>query len=283
VGDNLYVERAMQRYSISTYIVQEAPRAEALALIAGAGFTLVELGCDPGHLGDWYKDPAAMRRELAALGLTPASLHIPTVAWDVANPDAAARRVALDAARATFDLAAEVGAEAVICHPNASTHPYSEETFDAETARSRESVVEMAGYAAEAGVRMALENLPARHTPRPGTTIGEVLAMIDDLGDHVGVCLDAGHSNANGYSAADEVREAGARLLALHIQDNDGQGDDQHILPGRGTTDWEAFLDALDDIDFAGLRTFEVGPHVASPEDVAALCALRDAWLARGR
>jgi sugar phosphate isomerase/epimerase len=273
----------MQRYSISTYIVQEAPRAEGLALIARAGFTLVELGCDPGHLEDWGKDPAAMRREMAALGLTPASLHIPTAAWDVANPDPAARRAALDAARAAFDLAAEVGAEVVICHPNASTYPHTEDTFDDEMARSREAVVEIAGYAAATGVRMALENLPARHTPRPGATMGQVLAMIDGLGDHVGVCLDAGHSNANGYSAAADAREAGARLFALHIQDNDGQGEDQHLLPGRGTTDWEAFLDALDDIRFAGLRTFEVGPHVASPEDVAALSALREAWLARGR
>lgn len=273
----------MQRYSLSSYIVQPWPRAEALALLADTGFTLVELGCDPGHLGDWSDDPAGMRRELQAHGLTAASLHIPTAAWDVGNPDAAKRRAALEAARAAFYLAAEIGAEAVICHPNASTQTFTPETFAADMARSRESVVEMAQYAADAGVRLALENLPARHLTRPGATMTEVLQLIEGLGDHVGVCLDAGHSNANGRSAAEEALEAGARLFALHIQDNDGQGEDQHLLPGRGTTDWEAFLAALDAISFTGLRTFEVGPDGSSPENVAALRALHEAWRARGR
>ena len=91
--------------------------------------------------------------------------------------------------------------------------------------------------------------------------------------------MDAGHANANGRSAAAGAREAGARLVALHIQDNDGLGDDQHWIPGRGTTDWRAFLDALDDIGFTGLRTFEVNPHGSSQASLAAVCALRDEWL----
>ena len=49
----------------------------------------------------------------------------------------------------------------------------------------------------------------------------------------------------------------GARILAVHIHDTDGR-DDRHWLPGRGTINWQEFLDALDEIDFAGPRILEL-------------------------
>jgi len=268
----------MSIYSVATCVAGRRPRAESLAAIARAGFTCVELDSDDGHLDDWTSDPAGMRRDLASYGLAARSVHLPTIAWDVTNPDLPTRRAALEAAHVCFDRAAEVGAEVVICHPNASTHEYTEENVASETARSCEAVAEMARYAAAVGVRMALENLPARHLPRPGTTVAQVLAMIDGLGEHVGVCLDAGHANANGRSAAAEAREAGDRLLALHIQDNDGLGEDQHWLPGCGTTDWEAFLVALKDMGFQGLSTFELNAAVSLEDALAALRTVREAW-----
>jgi len=265
-------------YSVATSVAGDLPRVQSLEAIARAGFTFVELDSDAGHLDNWTADPAGMRRDLASFGLAARSMHLPTTAWDVAHPDPAARRAALEAARIAFQQAAEVGAGVMICHPNASTHQYTEATFAAETARSRESVAEMARYAAATGVNMALENLPARHLPRPGTTIAHVLAMIDGLGEHVGICLDAGHANANGRNAAAEAREAGARLIALHIQDNDGLGEDQHWLPGRGTTDWGALLVALDEIGFQGPRTFEINSAGPLEDTLAALRTLREEW-----
>jgi len=271
----------MSVFSIATGTAGEVPRAEALARIAHAGFTSVELGGDADHLDGWPSDPAGMRRDLASFGLTARSVHLPTRAWNVGNPDAATRRDALEAARACFGQAAEVGAGVVICHPNASTQPFTAETFATNLARSREAVAAMAEYAADAGVRMALENLPARHLPRPGATVAQALGLIEGLGAHVGICLDAGHANSNGLSAAAEARAAGALLLALHLQDNDGLGEDQHLLPGDGTTDWGALLRALNEMRFAGLLTFEVAGGDAPCETLATLAALREEWKAR--
>jgi sugar phosphate isomerase/epimerase len=121
---------------------------------------------------------------------------------------------------------------------------------------------------------MAVENMPARGQRRPGVAIAEVAAIVDGLGDHVGICLDVGHSNLSGLDATDEVSAAGERLLALHLQDNDGNGEDQHLLPGQGTVDWDAVLNAIDRLDFRGPRTLEVidRDHVdASLRDLAAL------------
>jgi sugar phosphate isomerase/epimerase len=167
----------------------------------------------------------------------------------------------------------------VICHPNNyASDPFSADGFGASWQRTRESLAWLAEMAQRAGVRMAVENLPSRGLPRPGARVCDVLRMIEGLGAHVGVCLDAGHSNANGLSAAAEATEAGERLFALHIQDTDGLGDDQHWLPGRGTTDWPALLRALDKMRFVGARTFEVGASAGLEETIAALAALRGDW-----
>lgn len=268
-------------YSISTGTAGNVPRSEALARIARAGFTSVELGGNEHDLDHWTADPAGLRHDLAAFGLTPRSVHLPDNAWDVANADASVRRSALEAARACFGQAAEVGAGLVICHPNTSTLTYTVESLADNMARSRESVAEMARFAADAGMRMALENLPAHHQPRPGSIIAQTRELIAGLGEHVGICLDAGHANASGRSAAAEAREAGELLVALHLQDNDGLGEDQHLLPGRGTTDWRALLAALAEMRFAGLLTFEVAPGEAPTETLEAIRKLREEWEAR--
>lgn len=272
----------MSTYAISTALFKDIPLDEAISKTLEAGFHEFELSGVEGHLENWIADPARMRRILESAGIVARAVHTPSAGWDNGAADDAARRASIDVATASFVHAAGVGAGIVICHPNKPTDPFTPETFEANLARSRESLAILAERAKAAGVRMAVENLPVRGQPRPGASVADVLRMIDGLGDHVGICLDAGHSNANGLSAAKEVLEAGERLIALHIQDNDGSGEDQHILPGRGTTDWGAFLASLDTIGFEGLRTFEVMRGDDAEAILQGLARLRREWVARG-
>ena len=79
----------------------------------------------------------------------------------------------------------------------------------------------------------------------------------------------------------DEARAAGTTLLAVHIQDSDGLGEDQHLLPGAGSTEWQPFIAALDAVAPGCIRTFEVGANGADPEAVLRdVTRLRDAWSA---
>lgn len=114
--------------------------------------------------------------------------------------------------------------------------------------------------------------------------MAEILALVEGLGEHVGVILDVGHATANGLRAADEALLCGPQLFALHLQDNDGLGEDQHLLPGQGVTDWDALLGALRAMDFRGLATFEIGTREDVAGTLAALAALRDqpSWNGNG-
>ena len=97
--------------------------------------------------------------------------------------------------------------------------------------RLRRSMDALLPYAEERGVRIGFENLyPSNHE-----TIKQLLAKYSP--DQVGVCYDTGHGNiaGDGLDFLDEVKE---RLLILHLNDNDGTGD-QHNPLFSATVDWE--------------------------------------------
>jgi sugar phosphate isomerase/epimerase len=269
----------MRAYGICTSFFGSAPREQVIAQLAEAGFTEVELCGDPGHLDDWPADPASLRAALAAAGIRPRAVHSPAAGWNNGAADPATRQASLEIAAGCFPAAAAVGAEVVICHSNAGSEPYSEDVYAESRSRSIDSLAVLARRAAAAEVRVAAENLPARHLPRPGIAVGQLLEMIDGLGDHVGICLDAGHANANGLVAAEEARTAGAKLFAVHLQDSDGKGEDQHLIPGEGSTDWAALRAAFDEIGFTGSCCFEVlSPPEQCAARLAALAELRERW-----
>lgn len=252
---------------------------EGLAKVAAAGFTQVELSCWESPVGKWWKDPVLMRRLLDAAGLCARSMHTPEAGWNIDDPDEAKRLASVEAAASVFGPAAAVGVEMAICHPNYSSRTFAVEDYGASVSRSIASLALLAERAAEAGLKLAVENLPVRGTPRPAGCVEEVLRMIEGLGSHVGLCVDAGHANANGRSAAGELRRASGEILAVHIHDNDGLGPDQHLIPGKGTADWGAFVRTLDEVAPACIRNFEVPPVDGKVDDtLAALAALRGDW-----
>ncbi len=125
------------------------------------------------------------------------------------------------------------------------------------------------------GVKIAIEN---------GLTgfyhsADELIELIDRLQDDAfGLCWDTGHGNITGQDQAQAIRKMGARLLCVHLNDNDGQKD-QHLLPFMGTTDFAAISSALRQSGFNGVFTLESGgftktlPAAARP---AALKLARD-------
>jgi sugar phosphate isomerase/epimerase len=254
----------------------------AVRLAAEAGFREMELLCADGPPGDWYLDPAAARRVLDASGMKVRAVHSHPASWDNAADDEARRHASVKKAVECFGPAAEVGAGVVTVHPNyvgEDRQAFAATPFSRAWGRSRESLASLAEVTRAAGLHMALENMPARGLGRPGARMAEVLSLIEGLGPHVGVCLDAGHANANGLSVADEARAAGGRVLLTHFQDNDGKGEDQHWVPGEGTTDWTALRRALDESAPGCVRTFEVGSDNGNRAGrLQALARLRWEW-----
>ena len=253
----------MNQYAISTALFSSS-KPDVFDKIAAAGFREIELSGSSAMMQEWLCNLVVLARLVAASGLTIRSIHTPDHAWHNGALDDETRSASVAAVETTFQQAAELGAEYVIVHPNRRSEQPSGD-YKAIWQRSRESLVYLADRAKRFGIKMAVENMPWRDQSifapdrtMPGASVPQIIELIRGLGDHVGVCLDVGHSNAVGLSAAQEALDGGARLFCLHIQDNDGLGQDQHLLPGEGTINWPDFLMALETIHFAGMRTFEV-------------------------
>lgn len=119
----------------------------------------------------------------------------------------------------------------------------------------------------ETGVKVALETFGnARHSGKKGVDFfaipGEFLKTYNRLNsDDFVICLDSGHTNlamAFGYpSPAELVSLLGSRIKLLHLHDNHGLID-EHSLPFTGNIDWNALMQALEDIKYDGAYNFEV-------------------------
>jgi sugar phosphate isomerase/epimerase len=56
---------------------------------------------------------------------------------------------------------------------------------------------------------------------------------------------------------SDAIREVGRLVWALHLHDNNGDGD-FHLPPGKGNIDWSAVARALRDASYRGTLNLEL-------------------------
>ena len=164
------------------------------------------------------------------------------------------------AVMASIEIAAELGAGQIVVHPihapGVSRDEQREINFDFYS--------EVVDYARALGVRVAIENMWARHRDKPerivpnvcsvGAELSEYVDMMDS--DYVTACLDIGHAGLVGERADDMIRALGKRLGAIHIHDNDFVTD-LHTLPYMGSVNFDEVCRALREVDYSGDLTFE--------------------------
>lgn len=225
------------RFGACTWIFGDAPIEKMAHKLAGLGYDGLELK------GDLAYSPAQLRPLLAGLGLEVLSITPEDV--DLAHPDAAVRREALDYYRRAIDLAAGLGCPIVSCHGAVGRiRPMAAQSE--ELAYLREGVATLAEVARAAGVRIAVEVLN-RYESHLVNTASQALALLEGIDPGAaGILLDTYHMNIEEASPAGAVRLAGERLLLFHVADSN------RAAPGRGHTDWPALLAALREAGYGG-------------------------------
>ncbi len=199
-------------------------------------------------------DVEDLRSALDAHGLRAHSAHAPFgEQLDISALDQTARLDAVATVGVTIHAGADLGARIVVIHPGVGTVESDERP--ARVRAATESLAALAGVAERCGVRIAVENMT------PGTVGGcaEELAHIVDAvsAPDVGVCLDTGHAHI-GEGVTQAISVLGGRIIAMHLDDNDGQTD-QHILPSKGTIDWAATVAALREANYEAPICLETG------------------------
>lgn len=170
----------------------------------------------------------------------------------------------LPAFQEAFHLALEAAAvlkpKYAVMHANTTTTPLA----DFNRAKMYDSVMNhlspFVEHAQRCGVTVLLENMVPRGR---GTDLYRYCAQPDELceiADQLGVdiCWDFGHAHAAGLRQSEALAYLGSRVKALHVNDNRGNGGDDHLPPFLGKIDWQDAMAGLKAIGYDGLFNYEV-------------------------
>jgi sugar phosphate isomerase/epimerase len=213
------------------------------------------------HRSDAWLDTLAAAA--AQAGLTWVQAHGPMFHMFGDSPQDQKRRGLCPAA---LRACGRLGVPWMVLHPETLPGAFHAGHHSETLARNVAFFRELLPLCERYGVGLAVENLPepmgARGATRSfGGVPSEMIEIIDTL-DHplVGACWDTGHARVNQLDQRAGIEALGARLKVLHLQENDGRGDD-HMLPyvnGRLGVDWQAVTDGLRAVQFSGALTYEV-------------------------
>lgn len=269
--------------SYSTTGLRDRDVEAALDAIADAGFEYTEIFGQAPHVSEPPTGQALhdFRQRMRQRGLAARTVHAPfrvQVLMVLASLDEALRRrtVALYAKYLRFT--GEVGAPDMVVHPagNSRREPEADDPyFPSRMADSaKRSLDELVPVAADAGVRMLLENL-CYGPDCVLTTMDQLRPLVDAYpAEQVGLVIDTGHAWSIGLDPAEAIRTAGVRLGGTHLQDvPHDEPQDNHWIPTYGELDWDAIRAALADVEYRGTWTFEVvrPRHDESPEQLVRL------------
>lgn len=255
-------------YAVNNWIYADEDLRTTLDRLHRFGYDRIELLGEPSQY-----DPSEVRTLCDEFDLKPSSV----LSWcldaiggrDLAHPEETARDKAIQYGQSCIDLAVDIRAPIVVVIPasagrtaprgNPTTESEWKAQRDAEWRASVDSVRQLAKYAAERGVTLAVEPIN-RYETFLVQTLRDALAFLDDVNsDHVQIHLDTFHMNLEESDLAETIREAGDRLVNLHVADSNREA------PGRGHIDFPSIMSVLDDIDYDRALVLEPVPPGSDP------------------
>ncbi|MEI6796067.1 MAG: sugar phosphate isomerase/epimerase family protein [Methanomassiliicoccales archaeon] len=177
------------------------------------------------------------------LELTPSfdlrySAHTPLSDVNIGSLNPRMRRAALNEVLQSIAAAGRMGITPFTVHPGFIT-PLGQLNKEGAWNATRASLEEAEKAAREAGVTLALENMPNMPISML-TNPDDLMRMLE--GTELRVCWDIGHAHTT--NNIKEYLPYWRRFANVHIHDNDGRHD-QHLPLGEGSIDFPPILQRL--------------------------------------
>jgi sugar phosphate isomerase/epimerase len=186
------------------------------------------------------------------------TLHSPFADINIASPSKSMLKSSIKRLKQSIAYANGLDAELWVVHPGMKTG-ISMFYPEAEWNQSVSSIVELAETAEEYGVKVAVENLPAKY--------GFVMKSPEDFerfhtqtGLDLGIVLDIGHANLETQTEA-FFQKVPNKITHVHVSDNLGQ-DDNHLGIGYGQIDYANVAQRLKQIGYSKTIIVESYDHV---------------------
>lgn len=221
---------------------------EEIELFADLGFDFIDLTMEPEETYSATIDVKRVTQALARTGLS----AVGHTAWylPVASSFPEFRELAIGELERCLRVFADMGIDLMNLHPYTRVPLHDEEWI---IAQNIEALARLVDTADGLGVTVTVENMP--HFSR---TVQ--LAPILEAVPNAGFLLDVGHANLDTpYNRSEELLASfGSRLRHVHLSDNRGGNDDQHLPLGVGNINWLWITRCIKSTGYDGTVTIEV-------------------------
>ena len=224
--------------------------ADQFDYVKEMGFDLIEVCVeDPHRLSSEF---LVEQRDRTGLPISVCGAFGPD--RDISHEDESTRRSGIGYLIECVDLAAAVGSPHVagpMYSATGKTRMLSPEQRFQQRQWAAESLREVADYAGERGVALAVEPLNRFETDLVNT-VEQGLALFELVDrENVGFMLDTFHMNIEEKHSGEAIRSAGEKVFHFQVSEND------RGTPGTGNVAWPEIWQALDDIGYAGTIVIE--------------------------
>jgi sugar phosphate isomerase/epimerase len=266
------------KLAFSTNAFTRFPLIEAMERIARAGFPGVEILADAPHAYPEAIDAKLTSQVAAALqknnlAVSNVNCNCTFGYWKDAPPEAyfepsiispnlkhRADRIRLIEKILVF--ARDIGAKNVSI---TSGRMIGGMPPDRAAIQFRESILPLLDQADRLNIDLGIELEPGLFLEY----VEELKHWIEELKHpRLGANLDIGHCQVIGESISDAVRILQGKIWNLHVEDIPGRKH-YHMIPGQGTVDWAALVQALRETNYRRFATVELYTHTESPDEAA--------------
>ncbi|MEY3284568.1 MAG: hypothetical protein RIR86_2581 [Acidobacteriota bacterium] len=169
---------------------------------------------------------------------------------DLVHPDAGIRRESVQYIKDSLDMTKRLGGRIFCIVPSTvgKTRPLA--SIAQEWAWAVAGLKEVTEYAGELGIVPGIEPLNRFETYFINRH-DQALLLCEEVGNNLGVVLDAFHINIEEADPIQAIRNVGSKLVDFHVADNNRRP------AGKGHFDWARIVGALREIGYEGHLTAE--------------------------
>lgn len=223
---------------------------------------LIEYGADKVELmmdGDKWDEMERLFDDFTPkLKALPVGYTVHPPAWDInlTSENKAIREASFTEYKKAIEFASMIGAKHVVIHPGFCFSP----VFNKQRAQERANdyMNQLCEVAKPLNIKLVIENVGYNGSSL--YTQDEFTRLLDSFDDVAGYLIDIGHAHLNHWDIPKLIRDTKDRLLALHIHDNTGAGD-EHLPIGEGTIQWGGIFAAMKEISTDCQLILEYAPN----------------------
>lgn len=221
---------------------------EEINRFSDLGFDFIDLTIEPEETYSATIDikkiiKALNNKNMGAIGHT--AWYIP-----IASPFPDFRELAIKELERCMRVCRDIGITKMNLHPHIKAPLHDEKWV---IAQNIDALSRLVNLGKKLGIKIVLENMP--HFSR----VAQLKPILDAVPEAL-LLLDIGHANLDTpYNRSEELlAHFGDRLGHVHVSDNRGGKEDEHLPIGVGTINWEKKIRLLKNIGYDGTITLEV-------------------------